>query len=116
MRSAGALKEASIPFVPAVSTMMLWMDLRKGLRGGATWAAERDLWHRLANTRHVILTPGMPHLHPPSPFPAIAITSARQPRRPQGLHTVVVVCAVAPKADKQLHCSTPKHTLLQSGV
>lgn len=78
MGSAGALKEAGIPFVPAVSTMMLWMDLRKGLRGGATWAAERDLWHRLADRRHVILTPGMPHLifHP---FPAVAIPPPRSP-------------------------------------
>lgn len=39
MSRAGALEQAGIPFVPAVGTMMLWMDLRKGLRGGATWQA-----------------------------------------------------------------------------
>jgi len=37
---SGALEQAGIPFVPAVGTMMLWMDLRKGLRGGATWQAK----------------------------------------------------------------------------
>lgn len=56
--TAGALTKEGIPFVPAVGTMMLWMDLRKGLRGGNTWEAERALWKRLADNRHVILTPG----------------------------------------------------------
>lgn len=55
---AGALTKEDIPFVPAVGTMMLWMDLRKGLRGGNTWEAEQALWKRLADNRHVILTPG----------------------------------------------------------
>lgn len=64
--------------------MMLWMDLRKGLRGGATWAAERDLWHRLADRRHVILTPGMSNLNPPR-FLAVAIIAAPQPDHLQSL-------------------------------
>lgn len=55
---SGALTRAGIPFVPAVATMMLWMDLRKGLRGDNTWEGERALWKRLADNRHVILTPG----------------------------------------------------------
>lgn len=43
--------------MPADSTMMMWLDLRKFLTE-PTWEGERALWHRLADEQHVILTPG----------------------------------------------------------
>lgn len=57
--NAAALKEAGIPFVPAVGAMSVWMDLRGGL-AEPTWQAERALWDAMVDDHKLILTPGAP--------------------------------------------------------
>ena len=57
---AEALDKATIPYVPAVGAMSVWVDLRAAL-AEKTWESERKVWNDLVDGHKVVLTPGAHH-------------------------------------------------------